>query len=146
MLYDLASLAKPLVTAPLALAFLDLDADRRWALGLAEREPTLTVRQLLSHSSGLPPWRPYTGEPLAAHLHRAVRLVRGREFRTVRDREERRPQIICRLLRLHERDNVISEPEAGLVVKLDGRPVRIDMVRAQHGAHVFKSGIHVAGI
>jgi len=72
VLYDLASLAKPLVTAPLALAFLDLDADRRWALGLAERETPLTVRQLLSHSSGLPPWRPYTGEPLATQLHRAV--------------------------------------------------------------------------
>ena len=72
MLYDLASLAKPLVTAPLALAFLDLDADRRWTLGFSERETPLTVRQLLSHSSGLPPWRPYTGEPLAAQLRRAV--------------------------------------------------------------------------
>jgi CubicO group peptidase (beta-lactamase class C family) len=70
--YDLASLAKPLVTAPLALAFLDLDADRRWALGFHDREAPLTVRQLLSHSSGLPPWRPFTGEPLAAQLRRAV--------------------------------------------------------------------------
>ena len=70
--YDLASLTKPLVTAPLALAFLDLDADRRWALGFHERETPLTVRQLLSHSSGLPPWRPFTGEPLAAQLHRPV--------------------------------------------------------------------------
>lgn len=68
--YDLASLAKPLVTAPLALAFLDLDADRRWALGFHDREMPLTVRQLLSHSSGLPPWRPFTGEPLAAQLRR----------------------------------------------------------------------------
>ena len=71
-LYDLASLTKPLVTAPLALAFLDLDADRRWALGFHDRATPLTVRQLLSHSSGLPPWRPYTGEPLAAQLRRAV--------------------------------------------------------------------------
>lgn len=70
--YDLASLAKPLVTAPLALAFLDLDADRRWFLGFTERETPLTARQMLSHSSGLPPWRPYTGEPLAAQLKRAV--------------------------------------------------------------------------
>lgn len=70
--YDLASLAKPLVTAPLALAFLDLDADRRWALGFHERETPLTVRQLLSHSSGLPPWRPFTGEPLAVQLRRPV--------------------------------------------------------------------------
>ncbi len=66
--YDLASLAKPLVTAPLALAFLDLDADRRWSLGFRAREAPLTVRQLLSHSSGLPPWRPFTGEPLAIQL------------------------------------------------------------------------------
>ncbi|MBI1751322.1 MAG: serine hydrolase [Acidobacteria bacterium] len=70
--YDLASLTKPLVTAPLALAFLDLDADRRWSLGFTDRETPLTVRQMLSHSSGLPPWRPYTGEPLAAQLKRAV--------------------------------------------------------------------------
>jgi CubicO group peptidase (beta-lactamase class C family) len=68
--YDLASLAKPLVTAPLALAFLDLDADRRWSLGFHERETPLTVRRLLSHSSGLPPWRPFTGESLPAQLRR----------------------------------------------------------------------------
>ena len=72
MFYDLASLTKPLVTAPLALAFLDLDADRRWTLGFNDREAPLTVRQLLSHSSGLPPWRPYTDEPVAAQLRRAV--------------------------------------------------------------------------
>lgn len=70
MLYDLASLAKPLVTAPLALAFLDLDVDRRWALGFHDRETPLTVRQLLSHSSGLPPWRPFTGETVAVQLRR----------------------------------------------------------------------------
>ena len=69
-LYDLASLAKPLVTAPLAMAFLDLDADRRWALGFHDREAPLSVRQLLSHSSGLPPWRPFTGEPVAEQLRR----------------------------------------------------------------------------
>lgn len=71
-LYDLASLTKPLVTAPLALAFLDLDADRRWSLGFTDRQTPLTARQMLSHSSGLPPWRPYTGEPLAQQLRRAV--------------------------------------------------------------------------
>ncbi|HJV49215.1 MAG TPA: serine hydrolase domain-containing protein [Geothrix sp.] len=70
--YDLASLAKPLVTAPLALAFLDLDADRRWVLGFHDRETPLTVRQLLSHNSGLPPWRPYTGEAVARQLRRDV--------------------------------------------------------------------------
>jgi len=71
-LYDLASLTKPLVTAPLALAFLDLDADRRWTLGFHERETPLTVRQLLSHGSGLPPWRPFTGESVAEQLRRPV--------------------------------------------------------------------------
>jgi CubicO group peptidase (beta-lactamase class C family) len=70
--YDLASLTKPLVTTPLALAFLDLDADRRWMLGFHEREAPLTVRQMLSHSSGLPPWRPFTGEPVSAQLRRGV--------------------------------------------------------------------------
>lgn len=70
--YDLASLAKPLVTAPLALACLDLDADRRWALGFHDRETPLTVRQLLSHSSGLPPWRPFTDEPVAEQLRHPV--------------------------------------------------------------------------
>ncbi len=68
--HDLASLTKPLVTAVLAHAYLDLDADRRWQLGFHDREKPLTVRQLLSHSAGLPPWLPYTGEPLAAQLRR----------------------------------------------------------------------------
>lgn len=72
MLFDLASLTKPLVTAPLALAYLDLDADRRWQLGFRDREAPLTVRQMLSHSSGLPPWRPYTGEAVAQQLQRPV--------------------------------------------------------------------------
>lgn len=70
--YDLASLAKPLVTAPLALAFLDLEADRRWVLGFHDRVTPLTGRQLLSHCSGLPPWRPFTGEAVAAQLRRPV--------------------------------------------------------------------------
>ncbi len=70
--FDLASLAKPLVTAPLALAHLDLDRDRRSQLGFSDRLEPLTVRQLLSHSAGLPPWLPYTGEPLAAQLVRGV--------------------------------------------------------------------------
>ena len=70
--YDLASLTKPLVTAPLALAFLDLEADRRWALGFPDRTEPLTVRQLLSHNSGFPPWRPFTGEALAEQLRREV--------------------------------------------------------------------------
>jgi len=68
--FDLASLAKPLVTARLALAGLDLDLDRREQLGFRDRDEPLTVRQLLSHSAGLPPWLPFTGEPLADQLRR----------------------------------------------------------------------------
>ena len=70
--FDLASLTKPLVTAPLVLQHLDLDADRRHQLGFEERTDPLTVRQLLSHSSGLPAWLPYTGEPLAEQLRRGM--------------------------------------------------------------------------
>ena len=70
--FDLASLAKPLVAAPLAHAFLELDADRRYTLGFHDRDTPLTVRQLLSHSAGLPPWRPFTGERLAVQLRRPV--------------------------------------------------------------------------
>ncbi|BDU76486.1 serine hydrolase [Mesoterricola sediminis] len=70
MIFDLASLAKPLVTAPLALRHLDLDRDRRAALGFAGRREPLTVRQLLAHAAGLPAWLPFTGEPLARQLER----------------------------------------------------------------------------
>ncbi len=70
--YDLASLTKPLVTATLAHAYLDLDADRRWQLSFQDRGKPLTVRQLLSHSAGLPPWLPYTGEALATQLQRTA--------------------------------------------------------------------------
>ena len=69
-LFDLASLAKPLVTAPLALSRLGLDEDRRAQLGFLERPEPLTVRQLLSHAAGLPPWLPFTGEPLPVQLRR----------------------------------------------------------------------------
>ncbi len=70
--HDLASLAKPLVTATLAHAFLDLDADRRYLLGFHDRVEPLTARMLLSHSSGLPAWRPFPGAPLAEQLRREL--------------------------------------------------------------------------
>lgn len=70
--FDLASLAKPLVTATLAHAFLDLDADRRWLLGFHDRTEPLTARMLLCHASGLPAWRPFTRERLAEQLRRPV--------------------------------------------------------------------------
>ena len=68
--FDLASLTKPLVTAPLALAHLDLDRDRRDQLGFRDRSEPLTVRQLLAHAAGLPAWLPFTGEPLVQRLER----------------------------------------------------------------------------
>lgn len=64
MFYDLASLTKPLVTAPLAFRHLDLDAE--WPFPAAC--PPVTARRLLSHTAGLPPWLPFTGEPLAQQL------------------------------------------------------------------------------
>jgi len=64
MFFDLASLTKPLVTAPLALEHLDLDRDWRRELGFANWPGSITPRLLLSHSAGLPPWMPYTGTPL----------------------------------------------------------------------------------
>jgi CubicO group peptidase (beta-lactamase class C family) len=79
--FDLASLAKPLVTAPLALTRLDLDQDRRAQLGWEDRPEPLTVRQLLSHSAGLPAWLPYTGEPLAAQLRRGYPAQAHPKFR-----------------------------------------------------------------
>lgn len=70
MFFDLASLTKPLVTAPLALLHLDLDQDIRAECGLSFLENPVTPRHLLSHRSGLPPWLPYTGEALADQLQR----------------------------------------------------------------------------
>lgn len=79
--FDLASLTKPLVTAPLVLQHLDLDADRRKQLGFEERQSPLTVRQLLSHSAALPAWLPYTREPLAEQLRRGIPEGRHPLFR-----------------------------------------------------------------
>jgi CubicO group peptidase (beta-lactamase class C family) len=69
--FDLASLAKALVTAPLALEYLDLDIDRREQLGWVGdcvRETPITVRMLLSHQTGLPPWLPYNPSSSVAEL------------------------------------------------------------------------------
>lgn len=66
--FDLASLAKPLVTAPLVLRHLPLDEVLAPRLGF--RDLCFTARDLLCHRAGLPPWLPFTGEPLAAQLAR----------------------------------------------------------------------------
>jgi CubicO group peptidase (beta-lactamase class C family) len=68
MLFDLASLTKPLVTAPLALEHLDLDRDWGPELGFRDWPGPVTPRRLLSHSAGLPPWLPYTGVPLSEQM------------------------------------------------------------------------------
>jgi CubicO group peptidase (beta-lactamase class C family) len=64
-IYDLASLTKPLVTGLLCARRIDageLTLDRAVANYLPEFERTdkqmITVRQLLTHTSGLPAWRP----------------------------------------------------------------------------------------
>jgi CubicO group peptidase (beta-lactamase class C family) len=68
-LYDLASLTKPLVTAFLAVCLLE---KKQWRLGDEVRRffPAfplhITLEQLLTHCSGLPPWHPfYLYRPLA---------------------------------------------------------------------------------
>jgi CubicO group peptidase (beta-lactamase class C family) len=61
-LYDLASLTKPLVTAFLAVHCIE---KKQWHLQdevrrfFPEFPLALTVEQLLTHSSGLPPWLPF---------------------------------------------------------------------------------------
>ena len=64
-LYDLASLTKPLITAFLTSRFIESDQlklDNTIAHYLQEFEKTklsgVTIRQLLSHSAGLPAWQP----------------------------------------------------------------------------------------
>jgi CubicO group peptidase (beta-lactamase class C family) len=68
-IYDLASLTKPLITSMLAVrlyerGLIDLDfgvgdylADFARA-ALSDDRKRITLRQLLTHTSGLPPWRP----------------------------------------------------------------------------------------
>jgi CubicO group peptidase (beta-lactamase class C family) len=65
-IYDLASLTKPLVTGLLCAIFLErglFDLDEPIGPRLTEFENTdkgaLTFRQLLTHSSGFPAWRPF---------------------------------------------------------------------------------------
>ncbi len=64
--FDLASLTKPLVTAPLCMAaiergFLNIDdpLSRFFPGAVPEDKEEITARRLLSHSSGLPAYRPF---------------------------------------------------------------------------------------
>lgn len=113
--FDLASLTKPLVTATLAHAFLDFDADRRWALGFHDRPEPLTVRQLLSHSAGLPPWAPFTGERLADQLRRGLPVGSHLLFAVAKAGEATYSDLGYRLL------GELLEQELGLPWKLLGQ-------------------------
>src|SRR5436190_1360811 len=68
-IYDCASLTKPLVTAVLALQELDLD----------QRIHGYTVRELLTHTSGLRAWMPLYAydDPIAALLEEGPEYERG---------------------------------------------------------------------
>jgi CubicO group peptidase (beta-lactamase class C family) len=64
-LYDLASLTKVVATTPAVMVLvdegrLDIDAPVSRYIGASGDAPTgaVTVRQLLSHSAGLPAWAP----------------------------------------------------------------------------------------
>ncbi len=64
--FDLASLTKPLAAVPAVMVLIQqgrLSLDQRCGdipLGLSGSDKAnIKVRQLLNHSSGLPPWRPY---------------------------------------------------------------------------------------
>lgn len=80
--YDLASLTKPLVTGTLALlavrdGALTLETTVGEALPAARARPlgAATIRQLLSHASGLPAWAPLYG--LAAGPERIAEAILG---------------------------------------------------------------------
>jgi CubicO group peptidase (beta-lactamase class C family) len=64
-IYDLASLTKPLITGLLSALFIErgeIKPDERAALYLPEFDKddkrVITIRHLLTHTSGLPAWRP----------------------------------------------------------------------------------------
>ena len=64
--FDLASLTKPLATAVAVMALVSqgrLDLDQPCGdfctLFMGSEKARITIRQLLGHSSGLPPWRPF---------------------------------------------------------------------------------------
>lgn len=91
-MFDLASLTKPLVTAALALVLekqLDLSLDRpahTLVPELRDRDHAdITLHQLLTHSAGLPAWRPLflRGETAAEYLkalrHEALEDLPGRK-------------------------------------------------------------------
>ena len=101
-IYDLASLTKPLVTGLLSARRVErgeLELDAPVANHLAEfrRSPyrTVTVRQLLTHTSGLPAWRP-------------LRALTG-------DRRERTLEAIAALAPEHEPGRKVLYSDLGFI-------------------------------
>jgi CubicO group peptidase (beta-lactamase class C family) len=79
--FDLASLTKPLVTTSLALLALrrslirlDTRVGEVLTLDPARRLASVTVEQLLTHTSGLPAWHPYYAVPGTRTTDRASAL------------------------------------------------------------------------
>ncbi len=87
-LFDLASLTKPLVTSLAVLELVDegrIDLDDPVAKHLpafgARGKETVTVRHLLTHSSGLKPWRPYHELLMERERKKGERWIGTREAR-----------------------------------------------------------------
>jgi CubicO group peptidase (beta-lactamase class C family) len=101
--FDLASLTKPLATASAVMLLVAegrIDLDDPVAKHLphfAERDKeTVTVRQLLTHASGLKPWRPFHEVLLEREKKTGQRIIATPEAREmVIDR-------VCRSKRVHE--------------------------------------------
>ena len=92
-IYDLASLTKVLATTILAMIFLEKDwlslhypLARFWPSRLPEDKKELTLKHLLSHTSGLPAWRPYFETlkqiPAQERRKRAAELILGEPLET----------------------------------------------------------------
>ena len=89
-LFDLASLTKPLITAPLCMRAvaegkLGLDDSLRSCFPSAPMTPTtraITIRQLLSHSSGLPAYEPFYRELISLEPSRRQEALLGRLLRS----------------------------------------------------------------
>jgi CubicO group peptidase (beta-lactamase class C family) len=117
-IYDMASLTKPLVTGLLCARRIEggeLDLDAKVARVLPEFERAdkreITLRQLLTHTSGLPPWRPLYitagGDPAPCNRRRAAR-IRARRARALQ-----RPRLYHSRLSVGKNDaDIAGRPRA----------------------------------
>ncbi|RLB10767.1 MAG: serine hydrolase [Deltaproteobacteria bacterium] len=88
-IFDLASLTKPFATSLITMklvekGFLDLDTRLSELISVPEDKKDITVRMLLSHSSGLPDWRPYyfklSGFPLSVRKRLVIEWILKEEL------------------------------------------------------------------